>query len=184
MDLAAFELDHHPDVLVGLEALRQFLLHRGAAGAAGQAGAIGHRVLSSQSRARAVRVRRRARAWPRTTRRSASSAVSLARGFGSIALAFSARGGGANTRLTTVGEPRRPHFCKSSMPAAAALHVTISARAARKASPKAPRRISAEPSSMVTRQGSAERNTCVPPSARRSRSIVRAAASRPAILEI
>ncbi len=45
MDLAAFEFDHHPDVLVGLEVLGQLFLHRRARGRGrGGSGRIGHRL--------------------------------------------------------------------------------------------------------------------------------------------
>ena len=46
----------------------------------------------------------------------------------SISSAFCARGCGAKTFLTIVGEPRSPHFVMSSTPASCALHFTIFAR--------------------------------------------------------
>src|SRR5208337_1867180 len=158
MHRAALKLDEHPHMLVSLEALRQFLLHSGtAAGGRLGSGFAAHRRISlvaPQPWACCVN------SFSSDGRRLKISAMALAatasgaRPAGSIWKAFSERGLGANTRFTTVGEPFKPHLPVSAMPAAAALQMTISARAAFSATSMEPRRISFVPSSMVMRHGS------------------------------
>ncbi len=108
---------------------------------------------------------------------AASASSAWPRSRVSICSARSARDLGAKTRLTTVGEPRRPHCPTSSMPAAAAFQVTISVRAARSALATWPRRISFVPSSIVTSAGRRVESSCTPPSERRLARIVPAASS-------